>query len=165
MSLMILWGILIVAVGKNSCRYTSNLRGCRMAAPVTPKGGSVLLAGVGPFYMPISSSMFESVSFMFLQPDSELHIIPAEGGESRRMRCNTARMNSWHSWSPNSRWLVFTSKAHSPFTQLFLTHIDHMGRSSPPVILTHMSAPDWAANIPEFVNTDSDAIKDIIMRF
>ncbi len=107
----------------------------------------------------------QAKSFMMLQPDSKLHIIPAGGGESRRMLCNNRMMNSWHSWSPNSRWLVFASKRHSPFTQLFLTHIDHRGRSSPPVILSHMTAPDWAANVPEFVNTEPDAIKNIIMRF
>jgi len=107
----------------------------------------------------------QAKSFMFLQPDSELHIIPAGGGESRRMRCNTARMNSWHSWSPNSRWLVFTSKPNSPFTKLFLTHIDRMGRSSPPVILTHMTDPDWAANLPEFVNTEPNAIEKIAQKF
>ncbi len=70
-------------------------------------------------------------SFMLLQPDSELYIIPAEGGEARRLRCNTSRMNSWHSWSPNGRWLVFSSKAYSAYTQLFLTHIDDEGRSTP----------------------------------
>ena len=40
-------------------------------------------------------------SYMLLQPDSELYIIPAEGGVARRLRCNTHRLNSWHSWSPN----------------------------------------------------------------
>ena len=45
-------------------------------------------------------------SFMLLQPDSALYIIPAEGGEARRLACNTRRMNSWHSWSPNSKRLA-----------------------------------------------------------
>jgi hypothetical protein len=107
----------------------------------------------------------QAKSFIMVRPDSKLHIIPAEGGESRRMKCNNQGMNSWHSWSPNSRWLVFASKRHSPFTQLFLTHIDDRGRSSPPVILSHMTDPDWAANVPEFVNTDSNAIKNIITHF
>ena len=42
-------------------------------------------------------------SYMLLQPDSELYIIPAEGGKARRLRANTIRMNSWHSWSPNGK--------------------------------------------------------------
>ncbi len=107
----------------------------------------------------------QAKSFIMVRPDSKLHIIPAEGGESRRMKCNNLGMNSWHSWSPNSRWLVFSSKSHSPFTQLFLTHIDHKGQSSPPVILSHMTAPDWAANVPEFVNADPNSIKNIITHF
>jgi len=104
-------------------------------------------------------------SYMLLQPDSELYIIPAEGGKPRRLRANTNRMNSWHSWSPNSKWLVFTSKAYSPYTQLFLTHIDEQGRSTPPVLLSHFTAPDRAANIPEFVNAKSTAIKKIREKF
>jgi tetratricopeptide (TPR) repeat protein len=104
-------------------------------------------------------------SYMLLQPDSELYIIPAEGGKPRRLRANTNRMNSWHSWSPNSKWLVFTSKAYSPYTQLFLTHIDEQGRSTPPVLLSHFTDPDRAANIPEFVNAKSTAIKKIREKF
>ena len=49
-------------------------------------------------------------SYSLLQPDSELYIMPAGGGEPRRLIGNTSRMNSWHGFSPNSKWLVFSSK-------------------------------------------------------
>jgi tetratricopeptide (TPR) repeat protein len=104
-------------------------------------------------------------SYMLLQPDSELYIIPAEGGQARRLRANTSRMNSWHSWSPNGKWLVFSSKADSDYTQLFLTHIDDQGDSSPAVLLERFTAPDRAANIPEFVNAPPTAIKKIREHF
>ncbi|MFC1692941.1 tetratricopeptide repeat protein [Candidatus Latescibacterota bacterium] len=91
-------------------------------------------------------------SFMLLQPDSKLYIIPAEGGQPREMRCNTNEMNSWHSWSPNSKWLVFSSKVFTPYTQLFLTHIDEDGNDSPPVLLSNFTSSNMAVNIPEFLN-------------
>jgi tetratricopeptide (TPR) repeat protein len=104
-------------------------------------------------------------SYMLLQPDSELFIIPAQGGEPRRLLANTGRMNSWHSWSPNGKWLVFSSKANSIYTQLLLTHIDEQGGSSPAVLLDRFTAPDRAANIPEFVNAKASAIAKIHERF
>jgi Tfp pilus assembly protein PilF len=104
-------------------------------------------------------------SYMLLQPDSELYIMPAAGGEARRLRYNTPRMNSWHSWSSNSRWLVFSSKMNGPYTQLFLTHIDENGHDSPPVLLERFTSPDRAANIPEFVKVPGDAIADIREQF
>jgi hypothetical protein len=104
-------------------------------------------------------------TYMLLQPDSELYIIPAEGGTARRLRCNTARMNSWHSFSPNGKWLVFASKAWSDYTQLCLTHIDEQGDGSPPILLSHLTAPNRAANIPEFVNAPPDAIRWIREQF
>ena len=71
-------------------------------------------------------------SFMLLQPDSRIYIMPAQGGTPRLMNCNTPLMNSWHSWSSNSRWLVFSSKANTPYTQLFITHVDSLGNDAPP---------------------------------
>jgi len=104
-------------------------------------------------------------SYMLLQPDSELYIIPAEGGEARRLRCNTSLMNSWHTWSPNGKWLVFSSKANSAYTQLYIAHIDEQGNSTPAVLLANLTAPDRAANIPEFVNAKPTAIKKIHEQF
>jgi len=104
-------------------------------------------------------------NYMLLQPDSELYIIPAEGGEARRLRANTRRMNSWHSFSPNGKWLVFSGKPDSAYTRLYLTHIDEQGESTPAVVLDRLTAPDRAANIPEFVNTDAVAIRHIREQF
>jgi tetratricopeptide (TPR) repeat protein/Tol biopolymer transport system component len=104
-------------------------------------------------------------NYMLLMPDSELYIVPAEGGEARRLRANTPLMNSWHSWSSNGRWLVFSSKANTPYTQLFLTHIDEDGRSTPPVVLERFTGTERAANIPEFVPLPADSIAKIEERF
>ncbi len=104
-------------------------------------------------------------NYMLLMPDSELYIVPAEGGEARRLRANTPLMNSWHSWSSNGRWLVFSSKVNTPYTQLFLTHIDEDGESTPPVVLERFTGTDRAANIPEFVPLPAAAIAKIKEQF
>jgi tetratricopeptide (TPR) repeat protein len=74
-------------------------------------------------------------------------------------------MNSWHSFSPNGKWLVFSGKPDSPYTRLYLTHIDQQGESTPPVVLDRLTASDRAANIPEFVNAAPTAIRQIRERF
>ena len=107
----------------------------------------------------------KAASFMLLQPDSELYVVPATGGEARRLDCNLSRMNSWHSWSPNSRWLVFASKSGTPFTRLFLTHIDEQGNSTPAVLLDAFARLGRAANIPEFVNLRAEGLRRIREQF
>lgn len=94
-------------------------------------------------------------NFMLLQPDSILYVIPAEGGTPRRMNCNLSLMNSWHSWSPNGRWLIFASKHRSPYTQLYITHVDENGNDTPAVLLENFVLEERAINIPEFVNIPS----------
>ena len=98
---------------------------------------------------------------LLMRPDSELFIVPAAGGQARRMRSNTALMNSWHSFSPNGRWLVFSSKSRSPYTQMFLTHIDAEGRDSPAILIENSTASNRAVNIPEFVNISPHGIERI----
>jgi tetratricopeptide (TPR) repeat protein len=107
----------------------------------------------------------QAQNYMLLQPDSELYIIPAAGGEARRLRANTKRMNSWHSFSPNGKWLVFSGKPDSAYTRLYLTHIDEEGESTPPVVLDRLTAPGRAANIPEFVNAPPNAMRQIREQF
>ncbi len=108
----------------------------------------------------------QSDSFMLLRPDSTLYIMPSAGGTPKEMRCNfPEKMNSWHCWSPNGRWLVFASKAGGPFTQLWLTHVDGDGNDTPAVLLEHFTFADRAANIPEFVNVRPEQFAEIQQKF
>jgi tetratricopeptide (TPR) repeat protein len=96
-----------------------------------------------------------------MRPDSKLYIVPFDGGVVRPLKSNMDPMNSWHSWSPNSRWLVFSSKGLGPYTKMFLTHIDAEGNSSPAVLIDNATASNRAVNLPEFVNTSMDGIENI----
>jgi tetratricopeptide (TPR) repeat protein/Tol biopolymer transport system component len=96
-----------------------------------------------------------------MRPDSQLYIVPAQGGEARRMRCNTPTMNSWHSFSPNGHWLVFSSKNRGPYTQMYLTHLDPDGADSPAILIDNATAANRAVNLPEFVNILSNGIAEI----
>ena len=89
---------------------------------------------------------------LLMRPDSRLFIVPFAGGRARPLNANTKRMNSWHSFSPNGRWLAFSSKGRGPYTQLMLTHIDANGNDTPAVMVEQSTAANRAVNIPEFVN-------------
>ena len=98
---------------------------------------------------------------LLMRPDSRLFIVPAIGGVARPLRANMRPMNSWHSFSPNGHWLVFSSKARSPYTQMYLTHLDQEGNDSPAILIENTTAANRAVNIPEFVNTAQDGIAQI----
>ena len=98
---------------------------------------------------------------LLMRPDSRLFIVPFAGGKARLMKCNTSLMNSWHTFSPNGRWLAFSSKARSPYTRLMLTHIDADGNDTPAVLVDDTTAANRAVNIPEFVNIPSDGLEKI----
>jgi hypothetical protein len=144
--------------------YTITFNGGKGGTPKPLKGAS--RNGMSNYFARYSPDgrwivFTRSKSGIMLQPDSELYIIPSEGGTARRMTCNRKLFNSWHSWSPNSRWLLFSSKVNSPYTEVFLTHIDENGNDSPPVLLRRLSRPGFAVNVPEFANIPADAIDAI----
>ena len=71
----------------------------------------------------------------FARPSSDLFLVPASGGDARRLSVNTSgRMDSWPSWSLDGHWLVWASRRDdSPNTRVFFTEIDPTGGCSPPV--------------------------------
>lgn len=89
---------------------------------------------------------------LLMRPDSKLYIVPFEGGAARPLASNLPVMNSWHTFSPNGKWLAFSSKSPSLYTELYLTHIDDEGNASPAILVENATASNRAVNIPEFVN-------------
>jgi tetratricopeptide (TPR) repeat protein len=89
---------------------------------------------------------------LLMRPDSKLYIVPFAGGTARPLASNLPVMNSWHTFSPNGKWLAFSSKSPSLYTELYLTHIDAEGNASPAILVENATASNRAVNIPEFVN-------------
>ncbi|HEX4308802.1 MAG TPA: tetratricopeptide repeat protein [Acidobacteriaceae bacterium] len=98
---------------------------------------------------------------LLMRPDSKLTIVPFEGGVARPLASNLPVMNSWHTFSPNGRWLAFSSKSPSLYTELYLTHIDADGNASPAILVENATASNRAVNIPEFVNVAQGGLERI----
>ena len=87
-------------------------------------------------------------------PTSDLWILSTEeGAMPRELDCNVPYAgDSHHSWSSNSRWLLFASKRDDGiFARIYITEIDEHGRASPPVELPCLEQTMFCYNVPEFV--------------
>ena len=65
------------------------------------------------------------------QPSSDLYIMDLKAAqetgryEYRRLDINSDESEAWHSWSSNSRWIVFSSKReYGGFTRCYLSYVD-----------------------------------------
>ncbi|MCD6334105.1 MAG: PD40 domain-containing protein [Candidatus Latescibacteria bacterium] len=90
-----------------------------------------------------------------IEPSSDIYVLPADlQGPAHRLESNADdAADSWHSWSSNSHWLIFTSKRDDGvFARLYLTEIDAEGHASPAVRLPLEKPPLECFNLPEFLN-------------
>lgn len=49
-------------------------------------------------------------NFPIYQPSSDLYMLDVGARQSRRLEINSEAADTWHCWSSNGRWLVFSSK-------------------------------------------------------
>jgi len=97
-----------------------------------------------------------------IEPSSDLYFLPGHlQGPPHRLECNVEQAaDSWHSWSSNSRWLLFASKRDDGIhARMYMTHIDHEGHASPAVRVPLQKPPLASFNIPELL-TDAPSIEE-----
>jgi len=102
-----------------------------------------------------------------VEPTADLYIVStAEGAVPRPLECNVPyAMDSHHSWSSNSRWLLFASKRDDGvFARIYLTEIDEDGHASAPVELPTLEDPMMCYNVPEFLRYRPDIDAEDIVR-
>ena len=85
-------------------------------------------------------------------------MIDLQNGEAKSMDAlNSDNTESYHSWSSNGRWVVFSSRRNDGvFTRPFIAHVDAQGRASKPFELPSEN-PDYhqqlikSYNVPELM--------------
>ena len=99
--------------------------------------------------------------FPIFQKSCDLHMIDLQTGKSRRLAVNSDETDSWHSWSTNGRWLVFSSKrGNGLFARPHISYVDADGTVHKPIVLPQEDPDRYTSSImtytvPELV---TDAI-------
>lgn len=100
-------------------------------------------------------------NFPVSQNDADLWLMDLKTGESRELKeVNSPQGESFHNWSDNSRWFVFSSKREDGmYTKLYLACIDNQGRVTKPFLLPQRNPRKYyrelmdAYNCPDFTKT------------
>ena len=98
-------------------------------------------------------------TFSIWHHESDLWLLDLETGETRLMdEVNSNDTDSYHNWSSNSRWFVFSSRRDDGlFTRLYIAHFDENGVAGKPFMLPQRDPDHYyealyrSYNVPEFV--------------
>lgn len=128
-----------------------------MEARISPDGRFLLfsLGGYGTFHI--------------WHRDSDLWVMDLESGESRPLtEANSNDADSFHNWSSNGRWIVFTSRRDDGlFSRVYFSYFDREGNAHKPFMLPMNDLSGhkdevYSYNVPEFcVEPIRQSVKDL----
>ena len=121
-------------------------------------GQSVTLPRVSPDGRYLMLSIGDYGVFHIWHRSADLLLIDLQNGNIRKPNeINSPDTESFHNWSSNGRWVLFSSRRFDGnFTRLYLAYFDKNGRGHKPFVIPQ-KAPDYyeqfykSYNIPEFM--------------
>ena len=98
-------------------------------------------------------------TFSIWHHESDLWLMDLATGETRPLdEVNSDDTDSYHNWSSNSRWFVFSSRRDDgSFTRLYISHFNEDGTADKPFMLPQRDPKNYyedlfrSYNVPEFV--------------
>ena len=96
-------------------------------------------------------------NFPIYQPGSDLYVMDLNTRQYRRLEINSDQAETWHCWSSNSRWVVFSSKRlDGLFARPFFSYVDEQGQFHKPFVLPQEDPEFYNSylktfNVPELV--------------
>jgi hypothetical protein len=101
--------------------------------------------------------MADYSTYAIWHASSDLYLTDLKTGRYGRMECNSDEAESWHCWSSNSRWLVFSSKrGNGLLSRPYFSYIDDAGKAHKPFVLPQEDPAFYDSfvklyNLPELV--------------
>jgi dipeptidyl aminopeptidase/acylaminoacyl peptidase len=96
-------------------------------------------------------------NFPIYQRNSDLYLLDLRSRECRRLSINSDQADSWHCWSANGRWIVFSSKRlDGLFARPFFSYVNRDGQFCKPFVLPQEDPAFYETylktfNVPELV--------------
>jgi len=97
-------------------------------------------------------------NFAAFNRTSDLWMLELKTGKHRRLDISSDQADAYHSWSSNSRWIVFSSKRLDGFlARPYLSYVDETGRAHKAFILPQEDPAFYDSyirifNVPELVS-------------
>lgn len=123
-------------------------------------GGSISFPRLSPDGRWLMYTLHDFGNFSIWHKEADLWMIDLQSPEKTH-RCldelNSDDVDSYHSWSSNGRWVIFSSRRiDGLYTRLYLSHLEDDGTFSKPVLLPQHDVHYYdrlmkSYNIPEFV--------------
>ena len=123
-------------------------------------GKSVSFPRVSPDGNILVFTLHNSGSFSIWHKEADLYSIDLSNFSIKKCKVNSDSTESYHSWSTNSRWLIFSSKRGDGRTaRPYMAYMDENGDAHKPFVLPQRNPglyKDYVMtfNVPEFAVTD-----------
>ena len=121
-------------------------------------GKSATLPRISPDGRYLLFGMAEYGCFHIWHKDADLYMIDLKTMALRNMReLNSKDVESYHSWSSNGRWILYTSRRDDGgYTRLYIAYFDKNGRAHKPFILPQQDPYFYndyykSYNVPEYM--------------
>jgi Tol biopolymer transport system component len=124
---------------------------------VSEAGKSISFPRISPDGRYLMACISDYGNFTIWHSESDLYVLDLTNGKVFMPGINSARSESFHSWSSSGRWIVFSSRRRDGlFTRPFFSYFDQNGQAHKPFLLPQKE-PDFYSdylksyNLPELV--------------
>jgi hypothetical protein len=125
-------------------------------------GGSITMPRISPDGRFLLFTKADYGNFPIYLKSADLYLLDLQTGKARRLECNSDQTDSFHSWSSNGRWFVFSSKRLGGVcARPFFSYLAQDGTASKPVLLPQEDPEFYDTfiktyNVPELVRGPID---------
>jgi hypothetical protein len=125
-------------------------------------GKSISFPRVSPNGRIVAVTMADYGCFPIWHKEADIYSIDLQTFAASRLDLNSDDTDSYHSWSSNGKWLIFSSRRGDGLTtRPYISYMDESGKSSKPFILPQEDPAFYrhflkSFNIPEFSTFEID---------
>lgn len=126
---------------------------------VSDKGKSISFPRVSPDNKYLLFCLADYGNFTLWHPESDIYMLDLSTGEETLLPVNSNRAESFHEWSSNGRWVVFSSRRDDGlYTRPYFSYFDPSGKMHKPFILPQKDPGFYidfmkSYNVPELITS------------